>query len=283
MVGRPREFSDSAVVDAAMDLFWEKGYEATTTQGLCERTGVGRGSLYNAFGSKHRLYEEAVRRYAKTWAAKQPEMLARPGPVKERLRELMVGVIDADLADPGRRGCLALNAAIEVSGRGALVRRQFLDLERALTNVVETGQRTGGAAHGPPGEPGGADVPEHLLRPARTREGHRRPRCPVRRRGGCPRGPLNFRSGPVPSAGLLVTACALGMIAGRVITALVTATFFASAIVIVATAARSDRQASAVSKLVLGMAGMEISWRRRTRYAYDERTTHANEGATWKS
>ena len=100
----------------------------------------------------------------------------------------------------------------------------------------------------------------------------------------------------IPSAGLLVTAYALGMIAGgplltaltaryprkplivvllaiavagnvvsavaptyavlfagRVITALVTATFFANAIVIVATAAKPDRQASAVSKLVLGM------------------------------
>ncbi len=147
MVGRPREFSDSAVIDVAMDLFWEKGYEATTTQDLCERTGLGRGSLYNAFGSKHRLYEEAVRRYAETWAARQLEMLARPGPVKERLREMMVGVVDADLADPGRRGCLALNAAIEVSGRDgevpALVRRQFLDLEQALTNVVEAGQRAG--------------------------------------------------------------------------------------------------------------------------------------------
>jgi AcrR family transcriptional regulator len=147
MVGRPREFSAGAVVDAAMELFWEKGYEATTTQDLCERTGLGRGSLYNAFGSKHRLYEEAVRRYAETWAARQLASLARPGPVKGRLRELMVDVVDADLADPGRRGCLALNAAIEVSGRDgevpALVRRQFLDLEQALTTVVEAGQRTG--------------------------------------------------------------------------------------------------------------------------------------------
>lgn len=146
-MGRPREFDDTAVLDAAMDVFWEKGYEATTAQDLCERTGLGRGSLYNAFGSKHRLYEEAVRRYAETWAARQLEQLARPGPVRDRLREMMIGVIDADLADPGRRGCLALNAAVEVSGRDgevpALVRKQFRELEQALTELVGAGQRAG--------------------------------------------------------------------------------------------------------------------------------------------
>ncbi|MEU7835227.1 TetR/AcrR family transcriptional regulator [Nonomuraea sp. NPDC049129] len=146
-MGRPREFSDHAVVDAAMEVFWEKGYEAATTQDLCARTGLGRGSLYNAFGSKHRLYEEAVRRYAQTKGAAQLAMLAEPGSVRERLREMMLGVIDADLADPGRRGCLALNAATEPSGRtgdvAALVRRQFTDLEQELCHLVAVGQRTG--------------------------------------------------------------------------------------------------------------------------------------------
>ncbi|MEV1174548.1 TetR/AcrR family transcriptional regulator [Nonomuraea sp. NPDC049784] len=146
-MGRPREFSDEAVVDAAMAVFWEKGYEATSTQDLCARTGLGRGSLYNAFGSKHRLYEEAIRRYAETKADAQLAMLAEAGSVRERLRDLMLGVIDADMADPGRRGCLALNAATESSGRteavAGLVRRQFADLEQALCRLVEIGQSTG--------------------------------------------------------------------------------------------------------------------------------------------
>ncbi|MEU6789264.1 TetR/AcrR family transcriptional regulator [Nonomuraea angiospora] len=146
-MGRPREFSDRAVVDAAMEVFWEKGYEATSTQDLCERTGLGRGSLYNAFGSKHRLYEEAIRRYAETKAEAQLAMLAESGSVRARLRDLMLGVIDADMADPGRRGCLALNAATEFGGRteavAGLVRRQFADLEQALQRLVELGQSTG--------------------------------------------------------------------------------------------------------------------------------------------
>ncbi|MEJ3657049.1 TetR/AcrR family transcriptional regulator [Actinomycetes bacterium KLBMP 9759] len=147
-MGRPRGFSDTAVLDAAMAVFWERGYEGASTQELCDRTGLGRGSLYNAYGSKHRLYEEAIRHYAATAGARQLEVLAGSTvPVRDALRGLMVGVIDADLADPGRRGCLALNAATESCGRtgevAALVRRQFADLEQAICHLVTVGQRTG--------------------------------------------------------------------------------------------------------------------------------------------
>jgi len=147
-VARPREFSDSAVLDAAMELFWDKGYEATTTQDLCERTGLGRGSLYNAFCSKHALYEETIKRYAEMRAALQLQELAPAGgSVRDRLRDLMVAMIDLDLKDPGRRGCLALNAAGEASGRtgevASLVQRQFKDLEEALAVLIAVGQHTG--------------------------------------------------------------------------------------------------------------------------------------------
>lgn len=147
-MARPREFSDTAVLDAAMELFWEKGYEATTTQHLCERTGLGRGSLYNAFGSKHALYEESIKRYAETRAALQLQELApTSGSVRERLRDLMLSMIELDLKDSGRRGCLALNAATEASGRtgqvAGLVHRQFEDLETALTALITLGQSTG--------------------------------------------------------------------------------------------------------------------------------------------
>jgi AcrR family transcriptional regulator len=144
---RPREFSDEAVLDAVMDVFWERGYEGASTQELCDRTGLGRGSLYNAFGGKHPLYRAALRRYAETRADAQLALLAEPGPVRDRLRRVLLGVVDADMADPGRRGCLALNAATEASGRtpevAALVRDQFADLERALRDVIAEGRRSG--------------------------------------------------------------------------------------------------------------------------------------------
>lgn len=130
-----------------MEVFWEKGYEATTTQDLCERTGLGRGSLYNAYGNKHGLYEQAIRRYAETKATAQLAQLAEGGAVRDRLRDLMLAMVEVDLADPGRRGCLALNAATETSGRTgevpSLVRQQFSELEQALAQLIAIGQHSG--------------------------------------------------------------------------------------------------------------------------------------------
>ncbi len=144
---RPREFETDDVVDAAMEAFWAKGYAATSAQDLVERTGLGRSSLYNAFSGKHDLYERALRRYLEHNTEADVASLEGPGPVKERIRQLMLGVIDAELGDPGRRGCLAVNAAIELAGRDpavtARVRRVFARVEDALTVALEAGQRDG--------------------------------------------------------------------------------------------------------------------------------------------
>ncbi|WP_433263362.1 TetR/AcrR family transcriptional regulator [Actinosynnema sp. CS-041913] len=146
-MGRPRGFDDAAVVDAAMEVFWSKGYEATSTEDLCARTGLGRGSLYNAYGSKHGLYERVLRRYAEIGFGGQLAILEGPGAAKDRLRALMLTVIDTDLADPDRRGCLAINAAVDAGGTDGLVaeavRRQFGRLEGAVCHLIASGQRAG--------------------------------------------------------------------------------------------------------------------------------------------
>ncbi|CCH33967.1 TetR/AcrR family transcriptional regulator [Actinosynnema sp. NPDC047251] len=146
-MGRPRGFDDAAVVDAAMEAFWSKGYEATSTEDLCVCTGLGRGSLYNAYGSKHGLYERVLHRYAERGFGEQLVILQGPGAVKERLRALMLAVIDFDLADPARRGCLAVNAAVGAGGTDDLVaqqvRRQFGRLEAAVCHLITCGQRDG--------------------------------------------------------------------------------------------------------------------------------------------
>lgn len=146
-MGRPRLFSDDEVVTAAMEVFWRKGYEAATTEDLCAATGLGRGSLYNAYGGKHQLYQRALDRYGATAAVHQLALLDEPGTATDRLRGFLLSVVDIDMADPDRRGCLALNAAIEPAGRDATVseqvRRQFVRVEQALCHLIAVGQSTG--------------------------------------------------------------------------------------------------------------------------------------------
>jgi len=62
-VGRPREFDEQRVLEAAMDAFWKRGYEATSLAELCKVTGLNKGSLYQAFGDKHSLFMRALAHY----------------------------------------------------------------------------------------------------------------------------------------------------------------------------------------------------------------------------
>lgn len=147
MSGRPREFDDEAVIEAAMDVFWSHGYEATSAQELVERTGLGRGSLYNAFGSKQKLYHEALTRYQEHGIQAQSQILGGPGTVKERLRALMLWGIEGDLDPVKRRGCMGVFAALERSGKDPVVvqiSRVYVNrLEQVLCHLFAVGQRNG--------------------------------------------------------------------------------------------------------------------------------------------
>jgi TetR/AcrR family transcriptional regulator, transcriptional repressor for nem operon len=146
-MGRPREFDPDEVVAAAMDAFWTHGYTATSTQDLCDETGVSRSSLYNTFKSKRDLYAQALRRYADESRADQAEWLDRPGPVRALIRDFLHSAIDRQLADPQRLGCLALNAAVEIGPAdrevAGLAKRDFDDLVGMFRALVERGQRDG--------------------------------------------------------------------------------------------------------------------------------------------
>jgi AcrR family transcriptional regulator len=60
VIGRPRRFDRDAALEAAMFLFWRKGFAATSMNDLCDAMSIGSPSLYAAFGSKEALYLEAV-------------------------------------------------------------------------------------------------------------------------------------------------------------------------------------------------------------------------------
>ena len=61
--GRPRAFDRQKALAAAMDVFWERGYEGTTLADLTEAMGINRPSLYGTFGNKEALFAEALALY----------------------------------------------------------------------------------------------------------------------------------------------------------------------------------------------------------------------------
>ena len=116
MVGRPRQFDEDHVLDAAMRAFWAKGFEATSLSDLMEATGLHKGSLYQAFGDKHTLFLRALERYLAEMRRQKADILERAQTPLDGIREvghMMLEMADADPVCP--KGCMAINALVELA------------------------------------------------------------------------------------------------------------------------------------------------------------------------
>ncbi|MFF2846065.1 TetR/AcrR family transcriptional regulator [Streptomyces sp. NPDC058001] len=115
-MARTKEFDPDAALQSALELFWRRGYEATSMADLVEHLGIGRASIYATFGNKHELYLKAMDRYAETRDPRLLADLSQPGPVLPAVRAL-VRRFAAEAAAPESRlnGCFITNTAAELA------------------------------------------------------------------------------------------------------------------------------------------------------------------------
>jgi AcrR family transcriptional regulator len=132
--GRPREFDIDEALDAALDVFWRKGYEGASLSDLTAAMGINRPSLYAAFGDKENLFRRVLARYAEGPARFVRAALEEPTArgVAERLLKSAVE-LGTDPRNP--RGCLLVQAAL-ACGSGSESVRQELIARRAAGEVA---------------------------------------------------------------------------------------------------------------------------------------------------
>ncbi|WP_031158990.1 TetR/AcrR family transcriptional regulator [Streptomyces durhamensis] len=124
-MARTKEFDPDAALQSALELFWRRGYEATSMADLVAHLGIGRASLYATFGSKHALYLSALERYGQTQNPLLTEELSRPGPVLPAVRALVLRFAAEATAEATRqRGCLVTNTAVELAAHDTAAARR---------------------------------------------------------------------------------------------------------------------------------------------------------------
>jgi AcrR family transcriptional regulator len=112
-MGRPRGFDTTAALDAAMRVFWEKGYEGATLSDLTDAMRINRSSMWAAFGNKEELFKKAFDRYVNTYQGFMREALAKPS-VRQMIESCLRGTVDF-LSTPGNpKGCLSSQGALAV-------------------------------------------------------------------------------------------------------------------------------------------------------------------------
>jgi TetR/AcrR family transcriptional repressor of nem operon len=144
-MARNREFDVDKAVDRAMDLFWRRGYAATSLQDLLGELSIGSGSLYAAFGSKDKLYARALERYCSLQTLGFEERLESAAEVRPAVRDVLLEMVEADLANP-ERGCLVVNAVTERGDDPGTVDRvaaAMKRLESVLAGALEKAKARG--------------------------------------------------------------------------------------------------------------------------------------------
>jgi TetR/AcrR family transcriptional regulator, transcriptional repressor for nem operon len=146
-MARPREFDFDDALERAMQVFWAKGYEATSLDDLCEATGLGRSSLYAAFGDKDGLYSQAIDRYENAAVGRIGAALASSESVRGGIAAFVRRIIDDIVAGPGRRGCFVGNCAAELvrgdRAGAARVRRSLDRIESTFRDALSRARDTG--------------------------------------------------------------------------------------------------------------------------------------------
>jgi TetR/AcrR family transcriptional repressor of nem operon len=142
-----REFDTEKAVEAAMNAFRRNGYDGTSIQDLVDVTGVGRGSLYAAFGSKEGLYLAAMDRYREYYALPLVDVLREGAPSRELLHEVLFAAVDEIVRDGSRRACLIVGAAVGRIAQDPQVTAHVQSttemIEDALYQVVAEAQADG--------------------------------------------------------------------------------------------------------------------------------------------
>lgn len=118
-MGRLKTFDEDRALDAAVDCFWARGFEATSVRDLADAMGIGGASLYNTFGGKQALFSRSLERYAERSMRNRIARMEVSHRPKDAIVAFIAEIIARSVADPDRKGCLLVNSALDVAPHDA--------------------------------------------------------------------------------------------------------------------------------------------------------------------
>ncbi len=144
--GRPKEFDEDQALAAAMNYFWEHGYDASSLSDLLAVMGIGKSSFYQAFGSKEKLFRKALALYAQT-----SDQFIRGMRENQSAREVLLALAQSavdDMRSTGMtKGCLVMNSGAECYRQhpqmAELIQYEYKAFHKMFTELVRAGQDAG--------------------------------------------------------------------------------------------------------------------------------------------
>lgn len=138
-MARPRKFDEATVIEAVREQFRSNGYAATSLDDLMNATGLGKGSLYGAFGDKRQLFLRVFEEYcASAIADVRARLTGDDAGALDRLRAYFRANVEAIGRDTAHRGCLLAKGTGELSSVEPEVAARSLQTYRTLEELFAT-------------------------------------------------------------------------------------------------------------------------------------------------
>ncbi|MGY0041112.1 TetR/AcrR family transcriptional regulator [Pedobacter sp. NJ-S-72] len=134
-MARNKEFDPTEKLKKARDLFWEKGYHATSMQDLVSQMKVNRGSMYDTYGDKHKLFVESLQSYAlETYSEYKKAAMGQKSPLKA-IEQIVKKAIERSFEQG--KVCMVVKSSFEMAQLDTLVKDLLIQLTNALIAIFE--------------------------------------------------------------------------------------------------------------------------------------------------
>lgn len=146
MKGRPAIYDNDQVIKDAQQVFWEKGYTATSLSDLVSVTGMGSGSFYNAFkGGKKEVFLKTIRQRRQDFKRFTDELERSDAPI-DLIKSFFISLAKAD-EQSYLKGCIISNTIVEMTFIDEKLQQEAVeilkDVEQLYTNTIRTAQEAG--------------------------------------------------------------------------------------------------------------------------------------------
>lgn len=146
ILGKSINFNKEHVLDKAMYLFWEKGYDATYISDLIETMGISRSSLYDSFGNKEDLFKQVLEHY-KNYGYRKRNLLFSGINTKASLKSFFYQHIEKCYSDDIPKSCIITNSSLLIGHIDPAIEEilinNFNELEKVFKQVIEKGKNKG--------------------------------------------------------------------------------------------------------------------------------------------
>jgi TetR/AcrR family transcriptional repressor of nem operon len=146
-MARTKDFNEEEVLEKALAIFWEKGYNGTSMQDLVDGLGISRSSMYDTYTDKYSLFIKSLERYREHTAGELAKMVNQAESPKAVIKKIFQSIVNESLFDKVPRGCFMVNACVENAPHdkevAKIVQENIQDFEEAFYLAIKKGQAAG--------------------------------------------------------------------------------------------------------------------------------------------